>query len=318
MPRALVNSLWMAARNGGPKKRICPSCMHRLTEVPVPNESFGLDICTGCGFVWFDASEYQWLPKAEPASPKEGNKPLPPELAQKMALHRVEQIRRRANESKTCPDETWKYVPALFGIPVEFDDEVTRCTPWATLILLVTITVISLFGFAGILTPAQWGLVPADWTRMGGLTFLTSFFLHGGLRHLAGNLYYLFVFGDNVEDFLGRTNFLLLLLLSTLAGGFLYVFLHGGSPVACIGASGGISGILTYYALRFPMHRIGILLFFYRWLRFPVIAYLLFWIALQLFGLMSGKSHVAYSAHIGGMLTGLAWWLAEFVQEKRS
>ena len=287
-----------------------------MTEVPVPDASFSIDVCTGCGFVWFDAGEYQQLPRV-PGETRSVQKKISPELAQRLALSRVEAIRRNARAGKESPDEAWKYIPALLGAPVEFDCEETRCTPYATLILLVLIAAVSLFGFAGVLTPAQYGLIPAQWSRLGGLTFLTSFFLHSGLRHLAGNLYYLFVFGDNVEDVLGRSRFLVLLTASTLVGGVAYVLTHDGSATACIGASGGISGILAYYALRFPNHRIGVLIFFVKWLRFPVTWYFAFWVLLQFLGVASGHGNVAYEAHIGGLMTGTVWFLAERLAGER-
>jgi membrane associated rhomboid family serine protease/Zn-finger nucleic acid-binding protein len=311
VPRTVVNSLWHAAKSGlHPRFRRCPSCNHNMTEVPVPGAPFAIDVCTGCGFVWFDADEYQQLPKV-PCETKAVEKKLSPELAQRLALHRVEAIRRNARAGKESPDEAWKYIPALLGVPVEFDCEETRCVPYATLILLIIIAAVSLLGFAGILTPAQFGLIPAEWSRLAGLTFFTSFFLHGGLRHLAGNLYYLFVFGDNVEDVLGWRKFLVLLAVSILAGGAAYVLTHSGSGTACIGASGGISGILAYYALRFPKHRIGVLIFFVKWLRFPVTWYFGFWVLLQFLGAAGGRCNVAYEAHLGGMLAGTVWFLTE-------
>lgn len=315
IPVAVVNSLWNAAKSGQfPQFRRCPSCNHEMAEVTVSDGSFGIDVCTGCGFVWFDAGEYQRLPKV----PGVAEKQISPELAQRLALSRVETIRRNSLAGKESPDEAWKFIPALLGVPVEFDCEETRCTPYATLVLLIVISAVSLFGFTGALSPAKFGLIPAEWARLGGLTFFTSFFLHGGLRHLAGNMYYLFVFGDNVEDVLGRTKFLLLLAVSTLAGGAAYVLTHAGSPTACIGASGGISGILAYYALRFPKHRIGVLIFFVKWLRFPVTVYFGFWVLMQLLGAAGGHGNVAHEAHIGGMLAGIVWFFTEqLIGERR-
>ncbi|MGE4488442.1 MAG: rhomboid family intramembrane serine protease [Kiritimatiellales bacterium] len=318
VPRDIVNSLWNAAKQERyPRRRRCPSCNHRMTDVPVPWENFSIDVCSCCAFVWFDAGENNWLPDV-PAAPVEKAKPLPPELAQRIALDRIRQMNRHARENRQMPEEAWKYIPALLGVPVEFDCEECRRTPYATWILMVIITAISLFGFLGILSPADFGLIPAEWGRMAGLTFFTSFFLHGGISHLVGNLYYLYVFGDNVEDVLGRARFLFLLAASTLIGGLLYVLMKPGSPVACIGASGGISGILAYYALRFPKHRIGVLLFFFKWIRFPVTVYFAFWIAMQLFGILTGAGRVAYAAHLGGVLAGVAYRLAEWIQEKRA
>ena len=81
---------------------------------------------------------------------------------------------------------------------------------------------------------------------------MTSFFIHGSLLHLVGNVYFLMVFGDNVENDIGRWRYAALLLAATLAGGFLHIALDVRPLIPCVGASGGIAGVLTYYALRFP------------------------------------------------------------------
>jgi len=311
IPRDIVNSLWNAAQSGQfPQNRTCPSCNQMMAEVPVPGESFAIDVCTRCAFVWFDSGEYQLLLQTPKEDHSKGEQ-ISPELAQRYALHRVEHIRQRSRREKCTPDEAWKYIPALLGVPVEFDCEPVRRQPIVTLLLLIIVSVVSLLGFAGILTSSAFGLIPAEWGRLGGLTFLTSFFLHAGPRHLLGNLYFLFVFGDNVEDFMGRARFLVLLVAATLGGGLLHVLVNQHSNVPCIGASGGISGILAYYALRFPKYRVGFLIFFCKWIRFPVIGYFAFWVIMQLIGALSGAGRVAYMAHIGGLLTGLVFWAAE-------
>ncbi|MHC4677439.1 MAG: rhomboid family intramembrane serine protease, partial [Planctomycetota bacterium] len=115
----------------------------------------------------------------------------------------------------------------------------------------------------------NWGLVPAELGRRFGLTFVTSFFLHGGLVHLFGNLYYLVVFGDNSEDVLGRGRYLLLIAAATIVGDIAHIVSDPGSTTPCIGASGGISGVLAYYCLRFPKASVGIVVFFH-WVRLPV------------------------------------------------
>jgi membrane associated rhomboid family serine protease len=311
VPCDVVNSLWNAAKSGRyPQKRACPACSHKMAEVPVGGDAVAIDICPACAFVWFDAGEFQQMPKT-PTPQEAAKKPMNPELARLTAMHKVEHIREQARREKSSPDEAWKYIPALLGAPVEFDCETTRCAPVVTWSLLAVVTATSLLGFAGLLSPLTFGLIPAEWSRLGGLTFLSYFFLHGGILHLLGNLYFLYVFGDNVEDFLGRKKYLMLLADATLAGGVAYVLWHHGSMTPCIGASAGISGILAYYALRFPKHRIGVLFFFCKWIRFPVMGYFAFWVLIQIIGAYGRTGHVAYMAHIGGLLAGVLFWLIE-------
>ena len=159
------------------------------------------------------------------------------------------------------------------------------------------------------------GLVPAQLWRHGGVTFITSFFLHAGLLHLIGNVYFLLVFGDNVEDDLGRWRFVLLLAAADLFGNLLHVAGNPHSMTPCVGASGGISGVIAYYALRFPRARLGIMFgywFYFRWVHFPAYVGLLFWFVLQFllaFEQKLGIGNVAAFAHLGGAAVGVAAWL---------
>jgi membrane associated rhomboid family serine protease len=144
------------------------------------------------------------------------------------------------------------------------------------------------------------------------LTLISSMFLHGGLLHLGGNMLYLWIFGDNVEDKLGHLRFFIFYILSGLAGSMAHVLASPGSQVPMIGASGAIAGVLGAYMIRFPQSRIWTLIFFgffIRTVRIPAIFVLGFWFILQLlYGLPSlgaQEGGVAWFAHIGGFLTGI-------------
>src|SRR5204863_9416604 len=115
----------------------------------------------------------------------------------------------------------------------------------------------------------RFGLVPAQATRSGGLTFVTAFFLHGGILHLAGNIYFLLVFGDDVENFLGPIRYLVLIALAAFIGDLAHIAADPQSQIPCIGASGGIAAVVTFYALQFPRIRLGFLIRWYWWIRFP-------------------------------------------------
>ena len=202
---------------------------------------------------------------------------------------------------------------ACFGIPIEYNRTPLRHRPIATWLLAVVIAAVSIATFRN-LGPAvaNWGLVPAEFGRHFGLTFITSFFLHGGYFHLFANLYFLVVFGDNSEDVLGKGRYLLLIALATFAGHFAQILSDPGSTTPCVGASGGISGILAYYCLRFPHARVGIILFWVRWIRMPVGAMFVLWILLQIIMLIqqsAGFGRVAVFAHLGGAAVGVLFWL---------
>jgi len=143
-------------------------------------------------------------------------------------------------------------------------------------------------------------------------TILTSMFVHGGLFHLAGNMLYLWIFGDNVEDRLGRVRFLLFYLLSGLAAAAAQILSDPHSQIPMVGASGAISGVLGAYLLLYPHARVVTLVFFGWFVRVIEIRALIvlgFWIVVQLVsGLLTWGAQVggvAWFAHVGGFIAGL-------------
>lgn len=159
----------------------------------------------------------------------------------------------------------------------------------------------------------RYGTVPAalDWTSL-----LTSMFLHGGWMHVLGNMWFLWVFGDNIEDTLGHFNYLLFYLLCGFAGGLAHVALSPGSATPAIGASGAISGVMGAYLLKFPRSQVKTLIFIFVLVTtFDVPAPLMigYWIFIQvLSGFGSLAAHAgsagggtAWFAHIGGFLAGM-------------
>jgi len=147
-------------------------------------------------------------------------------------------------------------------------------------------------------------------------TIFTSMFMHGGLFHIAGNMLYLWIFGDNVEDTLGHGRFLLFYLLSGVAAALAQIVMNPDSRVPMVGASGAVSGVLGAYLLLFPYARVLVLLifgFFVRMVRWPATIVLGFWIVVQfLNGLITvslaaggAGGGTAWFAHIGGFLAGI-------------
>jgi membrane associated rhomboid family serine protease len=161
------------------------------------------------------------------------------------------------------------------------------------------------------------GIVPANLLTGNGVTrwlaFFTTMFLHGGFLHLAGNMLYLWIFGDNIESTLGHGKFLLFYLACGIMAGLTQVFIEPSSTIPMVGASGAISGVLGAYLLRYPRARVKILFWFIVFVkRFWVPAgYLLgIWFLLQLGnGLGSLGLHspggVAWFAHVGGFVAGI-------------
>jgi membrane associated rhomboid family serine protease len=147
------------------------------------------------------------------------------------------------------------------------------------------------------------------------LTVFTSMFLHGGLFHIAGNMLYLWIFGDNVEDTLGHFRFLAFYLLSGIGAVAAQVVMSPDSQIPMVGASGAISGVLGAYLLLFPHATVLTLItfgFFVRFVHVPAVIVLGFWIVVQLLnglisvGRVGDEGGVAWFAHIGGFVAGLA------------
>ena len=157
----------------------------------------------------------------------------------------------------------------------------------------------------------NYGAIPSK--VLGGdiSSVITSMFLHGGLAHLIGNMLFLFIFGDNIEDKFGRIKFLLIYIGWGIAAAFAHSLVAvsaGGGEIPAIGASGAISGVLGAYLILFPKAKIFTIVaaFFITTVRIPAIAYIPFWFIMQvILGFIDQAGGVAYVAHIGGFLAGM-------------
>ncbi|GHC49349.1 rhomboid family intramembrane serine protease [Gemmobacter tilapiae] len=159
---------------------------------------------------------------------------------------------------------------------------------------------------------AEYGMIPArslagqDWE-----TLVTSMFLHGNWLHLGGNMLFLWIYGDNLEDTLGHLRFLLFYLVSGLAAAALHILPDPMSLAPMVGASGAIAGVMGGYLLLFPRAKIDVFLFFIIFFRIiPVPAWIVLgiWLILQLyssFAISAEASGVAYFAHLGGFAAGV-------------
>lgn len=209
-------------------------------------------------------------------------------------------------------------------IPIS-DDNPTRLAPVLTVALILACTAVYLwefslgramdgalvvFGFtpaslfAGYVPAPDIGQVPA-W-----LTILTSMFLHGSVLHLAGNMLYLWIFGNNVEDAMGHLRFVVFYLVSGVAAALTLAYIDPAARVPMVGASGAISGVLAAYVLLFPRARVTVIvplgIIFYPF-RITAVWVVGFWFVLQLFSAAATRPDqpgVAWWAHVGGFIAG--------------
>lgn len=314
-----LSVLWQGARasKDAPGSRLCPHCRLPMPEIEMPQQFGGvrLDVCTHCHGAWFDPTEYKAVPHVDEKRPIEKMKELSLPAREAVARMRLERLKTEdaaRDDRSEGPDEAWKLVPAVLGMPVEVDVPATANWPlvtWTVAGLIVAFFLASIGNFEEVVK--GWGFVPASWARHGGLTLLTSFFLHGGGLHLIGNLYFLLVFGDNVEDRLGKARFLLLLLGAHLAGMVLHGLFDPRGGIPCVGASAGICGVLAYYAVSFPRARLAFFIItIYRsgWLRLPAWFFFVLFLILQFveaYEQVGGFTNVSALAHLGGIAVGL-------------
>ena len=201
------------------------------------------------------------------------------------------------------------------------DNVPTRTFPIITITLLVVNTLVYVYaafmpGAAEKGFVTRFGLVPRELLLSlhdryellpyNVLTLFTSMFLHGGLFHLGGNMLYLWIFGNNIEDSMGHIRFIFFYGLSGIAAGLCQFFYDPASTIPMIGASGAVSGILGAYLLLFPYARVKTLIFIFIFIttvELPAVVLLTIWFFMQV--LFSHTQGVAWFAHIGGFLFGL-------------
>lgn len=199
-------------------------------------------------------------------------------------------------------------------IPVGDDNRFRRTIPVITWLLVVTnIAVFILEILLGDAFINEWAFVPARFLADpdgNWLTIFSSMFMHAGWLHIIGNMLYLFIFGDNVEDVFGHFTFLLFYLVCGIVATFAQMAIITSSNLPSVGASGAIAGVLAAYVFMFPRAQVRVLMWFFI-VPLPALFVIGFWIILQVLSQIGSISDitqeggVAYMAHIGGFFTGL-------------
>jgi membrane associated rhomboid family serine protease/Zn-finger nucleic acid-binding protein len=251
-----------------------------------------LDQCAECGGVWLDGGE----------------------LPQTVATLRDKNVRPFLEDhenAKMGSIPLWLFM-FFTGLPIEQWNPSAR-RPIVMPFLVATCIATFVWQISGgettlLATTMRYGLVPERLFHGDYLPLFTSMFLHGSWAHLLGNLYFLWVFGDNVEDRLGSLRFLALYLVAGIAASLAHAFFTSYPAVPELGASGAVSGVMAAYAVLFPRTRLISLIFFFR-VRWRASVYLLCWLGLQILGAYMHRSGIAWWAHIGGFVVGgvFAW-----------
>ena len=269
----------------GRSKLRCPAGHEHLQtyRVSFEKKKVEVDVCPDCKGLWLDATESEQLRKILVA----------------------EQGAKQAAEVSAGGAKT--YLFQLFtGFPIEVYNP-ARKRPVLLLMLIWSLVLIFVGQIvAGHEIVQTFCLIPqAFWAGEQLWGLFTYAFLHGGLLHLLGNLYFLYIFGDNIEDTLGKKGLVLVLVVSALAGGALHVSTHPQNPIPVLGASGAISGIIGAYLVLFPRVKVWVVFFFVRF-KLGVLWYFGIWVFFNTLNAFLGVPGIAWFGHIGGFAAGVA------------
>jgi membrane associated rhomboid family serine protease/Zn-finger nucleic acid-binding protein len=270
-----------------------------------------VDTCATCRGLWLDNSEAQRLKKAGAHVA----------TTAAISIPRFEPG-MRLNEPPPGQEKTgvgWYLFQLFTAMPIEVYNPKRKA---AVVCLSLIAACFVVFGIEIVAIGAgdekflyRFGAVTSDLLRGRNLhAAVTHMFLHGGIMHILGNMWFLWTFGDNVEDRVGRVRFTILYLVFGFAALILQMILGGDPNVPLVGASGAISGLMGAYLGLFPRARVYQVIFFIRW-KMPAWLYLGGWAALNaLVGAVELGNHakgagVAWWAHVGGFVAGLAWAL---------
>jgi membrane associated rhomboid family serine protease/Zn-finger nucleic acid-binding protein len=285
--------------------RMCPRCDVVLKKYNYAYDSnVFLDKCTECDGIWTDGGEAQQIAKFLKDDPKVTaiGKDL---VAQSKSLQALDDL-AELGETMGTGALAFLYLPHII-LPLS-DDTPRERFPVIT-ISLIALCILSFIGQLVFVSEPEkflqeYGFIAGEFLSIG---LISSMFLHGGLFHLAGNMLFLGLFGDNVEDRFTRVGYLFFYLACGISASILHSFFNLDSSIPAIGASGAISGIMGAYIVFYPSARIK-LFFIYRILHLPAVMYLGCWFLFQLiFAILStnfGGSNIAWFAHIGGFVFG--------------
>ncbi len=316
----VYHKMWINARKDKIKKgRICPTCRQNMSLQSFVHDSqdIEVEICIHCYHFWFDITEFDKLPRVEPVNDK---KEIDPDVQRAFddVDRKIREI-KRGNTSDPSrkgfvrrPESVWEYIAGIFGFPIEEEGSFFEFYPYITwlftLMCFVTFFMVSRELRDSVM---QLGFIPSQWFRYFGLTLFTSLIMHGSWWHVIGNMYFMLAFGDNVEDYLGRFKFLLLLIGSHAMGLLLHGFFDPSKHIPLVGASAAVSGVMAFYATMFPKKRIAVIfhIFFHFFkISLRVWVYFLIWSLFQVIIIIQqvgGTGRVSGLGHLGGIMIGL-------------
>lgn len=294
------------------QKNICPNSHGSLKVAKFPtSKSLLLDWCQDCLGIWFDRGEMDAIAKTS-ANPKRS---IQNDI--ETAYHDAKEKEILQYQDSTEPPAGSQLYQWLTGVTIEVYSPVAR-TPIITWTLIGLNCLFFMLQFIFMVQYPEeklffqtWGMMPDKIMRGESLwTIFSNIFLHANIFHLLGNMYFLWLAGDNVEDRIGPWKFLWLYIISGVTADFLHIAASPDWKIPVIGASGAISGLLGAYSRFFPRRKFFVRFFYFLWFnwlfRVPAYLYFGFWFVLQVVYEMMHIPGIAFAAHIGGFIAGLA------------
>jgi len=284
---SIVESLGQSV---GESQKRCPHCKESLvTHQFEKGGDLKIDICHACNGIWLDQGE----------------------LDHAKIFYEIPDAEERIKKETTGGNWLFQF---FFQLPVEFNIKPRNFS--LITVILVVFNALLIFPVMSTKTSAEilfntWGLVPQEIGALNWfVTLLTHQFLHGGWGHLLGNMYFLYILGDNVEDAMGRIMYPLFYLFCGLVAGLVHVgyeLTFGGfANMPLVGASGAISGIMAAYVYIFRKARLTFMLFVFQFKISPI-WYFGIWIGFNVLSMIAGVPGVSWVAHIGGFIAGLVF-----------
>jgi len=301
------------------RSRPCPHCGRRMAQIPtkVADQKVLLDVCSRCATVWFDATEMESiLPEPKAVEPRKEREPSPEAQEQFVEIYKATADPADfGGGDEGGPAEAWQWLPGILGLPVESASPGRAGRPWITWSLALACVVVSAMAWMGEGSADGWRFLPSRWWDYLGLTVITSFFLHKNVIELIICVHLLLMFGDNVEDRLGRPLYAVLLVAAQVVGVLTQCLLGGSGDDPSAGAWAAVNAVAAFYAIAYPHAVIGIHIptrrYFvfrsWRWMTMPVLFMFILFVVIQgvFVFLMAKGGDVSYIGQLGGLVVGL-------------
>lgn len=298
------------------ENRVCPKCSVVMKTFNYAYDSnVFLDKCQNCDGIWAEAGEVKQIARFLKKDPKV--MVIAQDIVKRQQyINELHELADIGNTLRTHAHYS-AFMPKIF-LPLNDDYQAEKFPVVNISIILVSVLVFLLQLFVVQDPQAFLSRFGFNVSQIWSIGLISSTFLHGGIFHILGNMYFLWIFGDNIEDHMGRIRFLVFYIASGIAACFLHASFYNGPNIPLIGASGAISGVMGAYCVLYPQARLQVLVFC-RIIWIPASIYLTSWFLFQiLYSIITLSSNayyrIAWVAHVGGFIFGM---LTAYIMKKK-